>query len=83
MTHINYGNIAEIYDAYVCSDFDFAFFRKELAEVSSPVLELTSGTGRLSLPLAESGADLTCVNRSADMLSVLSCKMEKIAAHAI
>jgi len=39
------------------------------------VLELMSGTGRLSIPLARAGAVLTCVDISEGMLSVLERKL--------
>lgn len=75
MKSIDYDSIAELYDAYVTADFDFAFFQEEISHISGPVLELTSGTGRLSLPLIEAGAVMTCVDCSAEMLSVLSRKL--------
>lgn len=47
---IDYDSIAEIYDLYVTADYDITFFLQETANVEGPVLELTAGTGRLSLP---------------------------------
>ena len=75
MKPIDYDSIAALYDTYVCAEFDFDFFKGELADVSGPVLELTSGTGRLSLPLIEAGVPLTCVDCSTEMLSVLLRKL--------
>ena len=75
MIQIDYDSVADIYDAYVSADFDFSFFVNELTEVSGRVLELTCGTRRLSLALVEAGANLTCVDCSAEMLSVLSRKL--------
>lgn len=82
MTQIDYNSIAQLYDAYVSADFDFDFFTAELSNVNGPVLELTSGTGRLSVVLAQSGADLTCVDYSAEMLSILAQKFEAQNLHA-
>ena len=40
------------------------------------MLELTSGTGRLSIPLVQAGAELTCVDISRRMLDVLERKFK-------
>lgn len=40
------------------------------------MLELTSGTGRLSIPLAEAGAELTCIDISRGMLDILKRKFK-------
>lgn len=82
MTQIDYDSIAQLYDAYVSANFDFDFFTAELGSVDGPVLELTSGTGRLSVVLAQSGADLTCVDCSVEMLSILAQKFEALKLHA-
>jgi len=79
---IDYDSIAEIYDLYVTADYDVAFFVAETAEVAGPVVELTAGTGRLSLPLVEAGVSLTCVDRSQGMLDVLSRKLQERGLHA-
>jgi len=73
----DYDTIAEIYDLYVKTDYDVAFFLAEAAKTEGPVLELTSGTGRLSLPLIEAGVRLTCVDSSQKMLDVLSRKLRE------
>ena len=52
---IDYDSVAEIYDLYVTVDYDIPFFLSEAANAKGPVLELTAGTGRLSLPLARVG----------------------------
>jgi SAM-dependent methyltransferase len=72
---IDYDSVAEFYDLYVAADFDVAFFTAEVRLAAGPVLELTSGTGRLSVPLIEAGADLTCVDISQGMLAILSRKL--------
>lgn len=75
MPPIDYDSVAEIYDLYVTADYDVAFFLSQVAKTEGPVLELTAGTGRLSLPLIEAGARLTCVDRSQSMLDILSRKL--------
>jgi SAM-dependent methyltransferase len=75
MPRIDYDLVAEFYDLYVTTDFDVPFFVTEVHQTTGPVLELTSGTGRLSIPLIEAGADLTCVDHSQGMLDVLCRKL--------
>lgn len=50
-------------------------FYKELLEIQgAPVLELACGTGRVSIPLAESGASVWALDMSPAMLSILKRK---------
>jgi len=72
---IDYDSVAEIYDVYVTADYDIPFFLQETANIAGQVLELTAGTGRLSLPLVQAGVQLTCVDGSRGMLDVLSKKL--------
>lgn len=72
---IDYDSVAEIYDLFVVADYDIPFFLHETASVEGPVLELTAGTGRLSLALIQAGVQLTCVDGSRGMLDVLSRKL--------
>jgi SAM-dependent methyltransferase len=82
MQHIDYDNIADIYDLYVTADYDLPFFMSETKSVEGRVLELMAGTGRLSLPLNEVGVKLTCVDSSNAMLEVLSRKLKQRGLHA-
>lgn len=75
-TRIDYDSVAEFYDLYVTADYDIQFFLQEAANTAGRVLELTAGTGRLSLPLIQAGAQLTCVDGSQGMLDVLARKLE-------
>lgn len=77
MENIDYDGVADLYDLYVNTDYDFAFFVREIRARDARVLELASGTGRLSIPLIEAGADLTCVDVSRRMLNVLSAKLQE------
>jgi SAM-dependent methyltransferase len=72
---IDCDSVACLYDVYVVADFDVTFFAAEVRRTSGPVVELTSGTGRLSVPLIETGATLTCVDYSPRMLEVLAGKL--------
>lgn len=70
----DYDHLAEWYDTYVQVDQDLSYFRSVAAGYSS-VLELMSGTGRVSVSLAESvSGSVTCIDRSLSMLRVLRRK---------
>ncbi len=66
--------VAEWYDSYAVSDVDVPFFLEACRGYKS-VLELMSGTGRLSLPLIRAGISLTCLDGSAEMLAVFKRKL--------
>ncbi|MEN6337319.1 MAG: class I SAM-dependent methyltransferase [Phycisphaerales bacterium] len=75
MPAMNYDSVAHLYDAYVQTRLDVPFFLGEARKAGGPALELTCGTGRVSLPLLETGIDLTCVDSSAGMLDVFRDKL--------
>lgn len=77
MNSINYARVADLYDNYVKTDFDLPFFLNETRKTSGEVLELMSGTGRVSLPLVEAGVRLTCVDVSPEMLAILREKLKQ------
>jgi ubiquinone/menaquinone biosynthesis C-methylase UbiE len=77
MESIDYDKVAELYDLYVNTDYDYDFFTNEIKAKGTQVLELAAGTGRLSIPLLEAGVNLTCVDISQGMLNVLSQKLQK------
>ncbi len=71
----NYDYIADLYDIYVPVTFDIDFFIEETKKTSGEVLELMSGTGRVSIPLLEAGVKLTCVDLSAASNAILEKKL--------
>jgi SAM-dependent methyltransferase len=75
MPALDYSQVADVYDRFVKSDLDVAFFREESKRISGRVLELMCGTGRLTLPLLGAGVPLTCVDSSAEMLAQLRTKV--------
>jgi SAM-dependent methyltransferase len=81
MAAMDYSRVAHLYDAYVKTDFDVSFFLEETKEASQ-VLELMSGTGRLSVPLLEAGVSLTCLDNSQEMLALLRNKLKEKALSA-
>jgi SAM-dependent methyltransferase len=67
----------EMYDAMAAATLaassasgDIEFFRGLAAETGGPVLEIGSGTGRVSIPLAEDGHEVVGVDVSTAMLAV-------------
>jgi SAM-dependent methyltransferase len=74
MPAMDYSKVADLYDLYVQTDFDVPFFLNE-AQGCQSVLELTSGTGRLSVPLIQAHVPLTCLDNSPDMLTILRKKL--------
>lgn len=73
MPAMDYGRIADLYDSYVQVDLDIPFYR-DAAQGVQKVLDLMSGTGRVAIPLAEAGVDVTAVDSSAEMLAYLRQK---------
>jgi SAM-dependent methyltransferase len=76
MPAYDYAAVADIYDDFCVFDEDIPFFQRQVEPVRGPILELMAGTGRVSLPMIEAGADLTCVDSSVSMLGVFKHKLE-------
>ncbi|HNB70995.1 MAG TPA: class I SAM-dependent methyltransferase [Acidobacteriota bacterium] len=74
MPAMDYSRVAHYYDSYVQTSLDVNFFLQE-SKNAIRVLELMSGTGRLSLPLIQAGVNLTCVDSSPEMLAILRQKL--------
>jgi SAM-dependent methyltransferase len=74
---IDWARVADLYDTYVKTDLDVPFFVDQARQTSGEVLELMSGTGRVSIPLIEAGVNLTCVDASAEMLAILRAKLKE------
>ncbi len=69
---------AEIYDCGVAGDWgerDIGLYVSLAAKLPGPVLELACGTGRVTLPLARSGANVTGLDISPHMLAVARRKL--------
>jgi len=78
----SYDIIADLYDTYVPATFDIDFFVKEAKKCQGEVLELMSGTGRVSIPLLEAGVKLTCVDLSSELNAVFARKLHQAGLHA-
>lgn len=67
---------AALYDLeYTGHDEDIAWYVSLAASTPGPILELGCGTGRLTLPLAESGRDVDGIDLSPSMLDGLSRRL--------
>ena len=73
--NIPWDRVARYYDAYVTVDFDVPYFVGRALEAGGPVLELMCGTGRISVPVAETGVGYCGVDLSAAFTAVLSAKL--------
>jgi SAM-dependent methyltransferase len=73
---IKFDKVADIYDFYVNVDFDIPFFLKETENFEGEILELMCGTGRVSIPLLDSGRKMTCIDYSIGMLNSFGRKIK-------
>jgi SAM-dependent methyltransferase len=73
---IKFDRVSDIYDFYVNVDFDIPFFLKETENFKGEILELMCGTGRVSIPLLDSGRKMTCVDYSKGMLESFRQKIK-------
>lgn len=73
---IKFDKVADIYDFYVNVDFDIPFFLKETEYFKGEILELMCGTGRVSIPLLDSGRHMTCIDYSKGMLGAFGQKIK-------
>jgi SAM-dependent methyltransferase len=76
----NYDRIADLYDLYVTADYDISFWKKE-GLGASDVLEVTAGTGRVSLPLVRQGSKVTALDSSWKQLQRLQQKAASEGLH--
>ena len=67
-----YMAIAELYDYVVPyrERQDVGFFVEAAKESEGPVLELGCGTGRVLIPTARAGVEITGLDLSTDMLGI-------------
>ena len=72
---IKFDLVADLYDSYVTVNLDLPFFLEETSGFDGEILELMCGTGRVSIPLLESGKKLCCVDYSTKMLDAFKNKI--------
>ncbi|MBM4257697.1 MAG: class I SAM-dependent methyltransferase [Deltaproteobacteria bacterium] len=75
-----YGRVgASFYDFHSLGvEGDVQFYLEEARKAHAPVLEIGCGTGRILLPIAQAGAPVVGLDRSADMLAVLRQKLARL-----
>jgi SAM-dependent methyltransferase len=66
---------SEFYD-YHAKRGDIEFFKNYALESGGPVLELGCGTGRVLIPTARAGVEITGLDLSAEMLKLCKVKLE-------
>jgi SAM-dependent methyltransferase len=75
----DYGFVADFYDRVVPyrDRKDIEFYRHEAERSGGPVLELGCGTGRVLIPIARSGIQITGVDLSTHMLDVCRRRLDQ------
>lgn len=72
----DYATLAGFYDhVYAFRTQDIAFYVAMAREGEGPVIEIGCGTGRITLPLLETGREIFGVDRSPAMLQILRQKI--------
>lgn len=78
--YVSFYSDAERYDlvmgAYASGDV-LHFYRQQIARYGGPVLELACGSGRLTIPLAKEGINITGIDISEAMLHLAKLKSSK------
>lgn len=78
--YVNFYSDAQRYDlvmgAYASGDL-LNFYRRQVAHYGEPVLELACGSGRLTIPLANGGVNITGMDISEAMLNLAKLKASK------
>lgn len=72
-----YGDTVELYDQICRGDNELPFFLQAIALHGGPVLDLCCGSGRLTIPLARHGTEVTGVDLSPDMLAKLESNLRQ------
>lgn len=80
ITEVNFyeGEYSDLYEHLLeRSSYDIDFYISQGAIAGNRVLELACGTGRVGIPLARTGFDVTGIDISADMLAIYKNKLDK------
>lgn len=81
--YVNFYSDAQHYDlvmgAYAGGD-QLDFYRRQVARYGEPILELACGSGRLTIPLAKEGVNITGLDISEEMLNLAKLKASKSVA---
>ena len=63
-----YDSLANLYDLEYAHDYDLPFWHSLAEREAGPVIEWGAGTGRIAVPLAAAGHDVTTVELSGEMV---------------
>ncbi len=86
MSMNDYSTVADVYDSFVASSHDLAFWSRRAATASGPILEVTAGTGRVTAALrAASSEPIIAVDLAPAMLRRLVARFsdESVAVWAV
>jgi ubiquinone/menaquinone biosynthesis C-methylase UbiE len=78
--YVNFYSDAQRYDLVMgaCASGDpLNFYRRQVAHYGEPVLELACGSGRLTIPFAKVGTDITGMDISEEMLNLATSKASR------
>lgn len=74
------GEFSEFYDNITkSSSYDIEYYISQACVVGNNILELACGTGRVGIPLAKKGFNVTGIDISKDMLSLYKSKIAREA----
>jgi SAM-dependent methyltransferase len=65
-----YDPLGDLYDLEYAHDYDLPFWLALAEREGAPVVEWGAGTGRVAIPLARAGSDVTAVELSENMIEV-------------
>ena len=73
-----YDHLADLYDLEYAHEYDLPFWHSLAGREAGPVIEWGAGTGRITVPLAAAGHEVTAVEISAEMV-----ERGKVKNHAV
>lgn len=75
MPSADYAHIADLYDTYVNTTLDIPYWLILADQHQTEILELMCGTGRITLPLLQTGHTITVLDESVELLALLRQKL--------
>ena len=73
-----YDPLSDLYDVEYTHDYDLPFWLSLAEREAGPVIEWGAGTGRIAVPLAAAGHDVTAVELSGEMVELGKGKGESV-----
>jgi len=78
-----HGISAQLYDSVQGGDRDVEYYLRTIGPTPATILELGSGTGRVAIPLAQSGHTVYALDNSPDMHQILCGKVPASLRHRV